>query len=232
MFSPILYFIKYFNKVLKYVVLYSFISFLSSATAGSYEDFFKAIRNDEVKVVSNLLARGFDPNTVSLNAEPAILLCLIHDSLKIFELIAKHPKTQLNVRNAHSETALMLVSLRGHTHLAKLLVSRQADINHPGWTPLHYAATGGHVEIIQLLLDESAYIDAESPNGSTPLMMAARYGNAKSVQLLLNEGADFEVKNQLGLTALDFAIQGKRPEAIKLLETAMKLANSDSNRTK
>jgi ankyrin repeat protein len=97
---------------------------------------------------------------------------------------------------------------------------------------LHYAATGGHVEIIQLLLDESAYIDAESPNGSTPLMMAARYGNAKSVQLLLNEGADFEVKNQLGLTALDFAIQGKRPDAIKLLETAMKLANSDSNRTK
>ena len=77
MFRPIPYLIKYFNKVLKYVVLYSFILFLSSATAGSYEDFFKAIRNDEVKVVSNLLARGFDPNTVSLNAEPAILLCLV-----------------------------------------------------------------------------------------------------------------------------------------------------------
>jgi ankyrin repeat protein len=97
---------------------------------------------------------------------------------------------------------------------------------------LHYAATGGHVEIIQLLLDESAYIDAESPNGSTPLMMAARYGNAKSVQLLLNEGADVQVKNQLGLTALDFAIQGKRLDAAKLLESAMKLTGSDSNPSK
>jgi len=232
MFRPHLYLIKYFNKFLKYAVLYSFISTFISASAGSYEDFFKAIRIDEVKVVSNLLARGFDPNTVSLNAEPAILLCLVHDSLKTFELIAKHPKTQLNVRNSHSESALMLVSLKGHLQLAKLLVSRQADINHPGWTPLHYAATGGHVEIVQLLLDESAYIDAESPNGSTPLMMAARYGNAKTVQLLLNEGADFEVKNQLGLTALDFAIQGNRPDAIKLLESVMKLTGSDSNRQK
>ena len=224
--------INYFNKLLKYIVLYGFISTISTALAGSYEDFFKAIRNDEVKVVSNLLARGFDPNTVSLNAEPAILLCLVHDSLKTFELIAKHPKTQLNVRNEHGESALMLVSLKGHLTLAKLLVSRDADINHPGWTPLHYAATGGHVEIIQLLLDESAYIDAESPNGTTPLMMAARYGNAKSVQLLLNEGADYEVKNQLGLTALDFAIQGKRPDAIKLLESVMKLAGNESNRPK
>ena len=224
--------INYFNILLKYIVLYGFISTISTAMAGSYEDFFKAIRNDEVKVVSNLLARGFDPNTVSLNAEPAILLCLVHDSLKTFELIAKHPKTQLNVRNSHAESALMLVSLKGHLPLAKLLVSRDADINHPGWTPLHYAATGGHVEIIQLLLDESAYIDAESPNGTTPLMMAARYGNAKSVQLLLNEGADYEVKNQLGLTALDFAIQGKRPDAIKLLESVMKLAGNESNRPK
>ena len=223
MFRPFSYLIKYFKKIIKYIVLYGFISSSISALAGSYEDFFKAIRNDEVKVVSNLLARGFDPNTVSLNAEPAILLCLVHDSLKTFELIAKHPKTQLNVRNSHGESALMLVSLKGHLPLAKLLVSRDADINHPGWTPLHYAATGGHVEIIQLLLDESAYIDAESPNGTTPLMMAARYGNAKSVQLLLNEGADFEVKNQLGLTALDFAKQGVRPDAIKLLESVMKL---------
>jgi hypothetical protein len=63
-------------------------------------------------------------------------------------------------------------------------------------------------------------------------MMAARYGNAKTVQLLLNEGADFEVKNQLGLTALDFAIQGNRPDAIKLLESVMKLTGSDSNRQK
>jgi ankyrin repeat protein len=110
--------------------------------------------------------------------------------------------------------------------LAKLLISKQADINQPGWTPLHYAATGGHIELIQLLLEESAYIDAESPNGTTPLMMAARYGSAKATQLLIDEGADLQVKNQLGLTALDFAKQGNRPDALEIISKALNLSSA------
>ena len=211
--------IKYFRKLIKYVVYIGFIFNSFSSFAGSFDDFFIAIQNDEVKVISNLFTRGFDPNTVNLQGEPAILNSLKLGSLKSFEFIAQHPKTNLNVRNSHGESALMLVCLKGELELAKMLIQRDADINHPGWTSLHYAATGGHTAIIQLLLDQSAYIDAESPNGTTPLMMAARYGNEKAVQLLITEGADWKLKNQLGLTALDFAVQGRRPEAIKLLQS-------------
>jgi ankyrin repeat protein len=71
------------------------------------------------------------------------------------------------------------------------------------------------------LLEESAYIDAESPNGTTPLMMAARYGSTDAVQLLINEDADIHLKNQLGLNALSFAKDGARMDAIKLIEAAM-----------
>jgi ankyrin repeat protein len=221
------FFINYFIKTIKCFVFIVFIASSLTAFAGSYEDFFKAIKNDELKVVSSLLTRGFDPNTVSLNAEPALLMALSEGSLKVFEALVKQPKSNLNVRNANGESALMLVCLKGNLSLAKLLISRQADINHPGWSPLHYAATGGHVEVIQLLLDESAYIDAESPNGTTPLMMAARYGSAKAVQLLIDEGADILLKNQLGLTALDFAVQGSRPDAQEMLTRAMnKLASN------
>ena len=217
--------IKYFRKLIKYVVYIGFIFNSFSSIAGSFEDFFTAIRNDEVKVISNLFERGFDPNTVNLQGEPAILNSLKLGSLKSFEFIAQHPKTNLNVRNSHGESALMLVCLKGELELVKMLIKRDADINHPGWTSLHYAATGGHTAIIQLLLDQSAYIDAESPNGTTPLMMAARYGNEKAVQLLITEGADWKLKNQLGLTALDFAVQGRRPEAIKLLQSLSSAAD-------
>ena len=217
--------IKYFRKLIKYVVYIGFIFNSFSSFAGSFEDFFTAIRNDEVKVISNLFTRGFDPNTVNLQGEPAILNSLKLGSLKSFEFIVQHPKTNLNVRNSHGESALMLVCLKGELELAKMLIKRDADINHPGWTSLHYAASGGHTAIIQLLLDESAYIDAESPNGTTPLMMAARYGNEKAVQLLITEGADWKLKNQLGLTALDFAVQGRRPEAIKLLQSLSSAAD-------
>ena len=224
--------INNFKNKLKCYVFIGFLSISTFGFAGSFEDFFNAIRNDEVKVISSLFERGFDPNTVNLNGEPAILNSLKLGSFKSFELIAKQPKTNLNVRNTHGESALMLVCLKGDLELAKMLIKRDADINHPGWTSLHYAATGGHSAIIQLLLEESAYIDAESPNGTTPLMMAARYGNAKAVQLLINEGADLQLKNQLGLTALDFAIQGQRPDAIQLLQSVSKSSKDASGKQK
>ena len=211
----------YFNKIKKYIVLIGFSLFSIFSFAGSYEDFFIALQNDQVKVVSSLLSRGFDPNTVNLKAEPALLNALNVGALSSAEVLIRHPKTNVNVRNAHGETALMLACLKGHVSLAKLLISRQADINHPGWTPLHYAATGGHVELIQILLEESAYIDAESPNGTTPLMMAARYGSAKATQLLIEEGADLQTKNQLGFTAVDFAKQGNRPDAQEIISNAL-----------
>ena len=212
---------NYFNKFLKYVVIYTFISIQPFVFAGSYEDFFEATQRDQVKVISNLLSRGFDPNTVNLNAEPAIFDAWKHESLNVLESLIKHPKTNLNVKNNHGESLLMLVCLKGNFKLAQLLVERQADINHPGWTPLHYAATSGNPKIIKLLLEESAYIDAESPNGTTPLMMAARYGSTDAVQLLINEDADIHLKNQLGLNALSFAKDGARMDAIKLIEAAM-----------
>ena len=220
--------INYFNKSLKLIVLYGFIGFFSFSMAGSYEDFLQATKNDEVKVVSNLLSRGFDPNTVSLDGEPSVFMAWKNESLKVFEALIKHPKTNLNVKNTHSETILMLVCLKGHFNLAQTLVARKADINQPGWTPLHYATVSGNTAIVKLLIDESAYIDAESPNGTTPLMMAAKYGNSETVKLLISEGADVQAKNQLNLTVLDFAKDAVKPDAIKLIEAAMLQANTPS----
>ena len=211
----------HFNKILKNIVLYVFLSNLAFSWAGSYEDFFQATQRDQVQVVSNLLSRGFDPNTVNVNAEPAIFDAWDHGALKVLESLIRHPNTKLNVKNSHGESLLMLVCLKGNLKFSQLLIERQADINHPGWTPLHYAATNGNTKIVQMLLDESAYIDAESPNGTTPLMMAARYGSPEAVQLLIKEGADIHLKNQLGLSALNFAKDGGRPDSIKLIEAAL-----------
>ena len=50
-------------KKIKYLFyLIVFIGF-SSANAGSYEDFFIAIKQDNARVIQELIFRGFDPNT-------------------------------------------------------------------------------------------------------------------------------------------------------------------------
>ena len=102
------------------------------------------------------------------------------------------------------------------------LIKRDADVNKTGWTPLHYAASKGHLAIMELLLENHAYIDAESPNGTTPLMMAAQYGTTPAVKLLLDAGADPLLKNQQGLTAIGFAQRVSRTESADLIAAAVR----------
>ena len=89
------------------------------------------------------------------------------------------------------------------------------------------AASAGNVQLVQLLLDNFAYIDAESPNGSTPLMMAARYGSADAVKVLLDAGADPTLKNAQGLSAVDFAQKAQRNDSANLITAAIRARKSN-----
>ena len=109
---------------------------------------------------------------------------------KVVAALLRWPKIDVEVRNRVDESPLMLAAFTGDLALCRQLIAKDADVNKPGWAPLHYASTKGHVEVIRLLLEEHAYIDASSPNGSTPLMMAAMYGTPAAVKLLLEAGAD------------------------------------------
>jgi ankyrin repeat protein len=208
------------RNLIKSIVFIGF-SFSLSTFAGSYEDFFQSIQSDDVRTVQSLLQRGFDPNTVNAAGVPGLVLALREPSLKVAELLIGWPETKVEIRNEKDESPLMLAALKGYFSLVKKLVERDADVNKPGWTALHYAASGGHVSVIEYLLDNSAYIDAESPNGTTPLMMAAMYGSPESVKALIQAGADLNVKNSLGLTALDFAVRADRKNSKELIETGL-----------
>lgn len=208
--------IKHFKHSIYLIVLTGF----SWANSGSFEDFFIAIKRDDVKSLSALLNRGFDVNTRDEKGFHGLYLALKEPSPKVTALLLGWPKIEVEARTAHDESALMIASLQGDLETVRRLIAMDADVNKPGWTALHYAATNGHLAIMELLLAQHAYIDSESPNGTTPLMMAAQYGTGAAVKLLLDAGADAQIKNQLGLTAMDFAQRASRKDAMALLELA------------
>lgn len=176
--------------------------------AGDFEDYSRALVSDNASVMINLIFKGFDPNTLDSRGRPGLVSALHQDALKVFDVLLKSPGVKVNLASRQNETALMMACIKGHLDLAKQLIERGADVNREGWAPLHYAAsadTPQTLAIAKLLLDENAYIDAASPNGTTPLMLAAQYSSEAVVDLLLKEGADLSLRNQRGFTAVDFA---------------------------
>lgn len=204
------------NYLRYFIYLYVFIGF-SFAKAGSFDEFFMAVKRDDAAAIETLLKRGFDPNTPNADGQYGLFLALREPSPRVARLLIDWPQTRVETRNRADESALMMAALKGEADLARRLIARGADVNKTGWTPLHYAATGGHQALIAMLLEAHAYIDAESPNGTTPLMMAAQYGTVAAVRQLLEAGADASLKNQLGLTAQDFAFRAQRQDVADLI---------------
>lgn len=205
---------KYLNIFLYAIVA---ITFSLNAQADDQLDLFRAALADNPSGVSRLLDKGVNPNLRNEQGQTALLVAIREPSPRVVDVLVASPKVDVNVGNSKDETPLMMAAFKGQQDLVQRLLARDAAVNKTGWTPLHYAATNGHISVMKVLLDKYAFIDAQSPNGSTPLMMAAMYGSPEAVKLLIDEGADQSMKNQLGMTALDFAKKANRSDAVELL---------------
>ncbi len=98
---------------------------------------------------------------------------------------------------------LHLAARRGESAVAEYLLNLTDDIDREekvsGRTPLHWAAEGEHLEIVELLLARHADIEARAGD-RTPMDLAAIAGRALTVERLLKAGATVNV-NLIGFLA-------------------------------
>ena len=140
---------------------------------------------------------------------------------------AAAPSSGAHVPDAY-EMSHRLVSAvqQGNRAAVGRLLSRGNSTNRPVrdlygllYPLLHLASECGHADVVILLLDHEAAIDARSPEGATALLIASEHNHLAVVRCLLDRRASVNLSDIRGRTPLFAASQrGYLPIARLLIE--------------
>lgn len=151
------------------------------ANSGTYAQTLKeAIKKKDTVLAARLISEGANPNAKD-SIGGTILMDLCHfPDMPIAGFILRHGATVNEPRSPKGRTALMVA-----------------------------CAYWCGVDMVKLLVENGADVNAVSQDGTTALMLAAQSEKLDVVNYLLEHGADANKKNAAGKTALDLATANK-----------------------
>ena len=112
----------------------------------------------------------------------------------------------INEKNAYDRSVLHKAAYySGSATLLENLITQGADVNardKGAWTPLHLAAKNGHVEALQILLENGANMHVKDiKHGWTPLHIAIVSKQYESAKFLIRAGISVSECDKWGNSA-------------------------------
>jgi ankyrin repeat protein len=207
------------RKCLSYLVVCTLLMASGLATAQSLEDVLRAATDGDLVTLQKLIERGTSPDTSDPDGQTLLMLAARSGHLKVVQYLVEQ-KASVTRKSKVGDSALMVASLKGHVPVARFLIERGAEVNPPGWTPLHYAAFEGQAAMITFLLSKGADKDVPAPNEYTALMLAIRGAHEEAARTILYADPDVRYKTSAGDTAMKLAIQKGYAPIVDLLKRA------------
>lgn len=122
-------------------------------------------------------------------ADDLLVWCTDGDHAQVKNSLKDGKEADIMVKQA----ALLAAVINGHHKVVEVLLSYDAYVNcrsqeQSDYTPLHFAASMGHLNCAKVLLKYHADIAAKDALGNTPTDLAKRNAKTAVAKLLMSEG--------------------------------------------
>jgi hypothetical protein len=144
-----------------------------------------------------------------------LLLCIV--------LLAPSCAKEASAKSPPSQAGQAMLTALNNSDVAAVRAAldggEPADAHERGKPLVVLAAAGGLTDVVGLLLDRGARIEAATELGITPLFAAVMSGKSHCARMLIDRGADVNAANSAGSTILMMATSaGDEQMALHLLE--------------
>jgi ankyrin repeat protein len=187
-----------------------------------------AVLHDQQQLIDELLAAGADSTATNRYGISPLYLAAQNGSATAIRKLLE-AGADPNEVGTEGETVLMTVTRSGNVAAARVLLEAGADVaareQWHGQTAMMWAAGFGHPEMIRLLAEFDADVNAVSnieewerqttaeprakwlpPGGMTPLLFAAREGCVECISVLAELGADVSQTTPDGISGIVSAL--------------------------
>lgn len=188
----------------------------------------QAARTGDLNLLEKMLAAGTNIECrYSEDSNTPLLTAVSYGQHQIvIRLLAHH--ANFTVKNESGFTPLALAAYSGKVETSKALLDAGAEIDtktgdyhslYGKTTPLGLAVMQDHADMVTLLIDRGADVNAVCLHGRTPLMMAVGSDDStiEIASKLLENGAKVNVQDNNGRTPLMGAVLSRRGDLVTLL---------------
>ena len=184
---------------------------VESGTSGDMTPLMGAAAGGQEACLTLLLARGADLNAVDIQGQAPLHFAIMRKRAETVRWlieqgadvnrVGENLAFRQGMEKRHQENP---VTTDVQKHLDEHLKMRRSH------TPLEFAAMGGQVETVRLLIQHGANVNTEEKVFlHSPLGSAVWGGNAEVVRILIEHGANVHAKDQFGHTPLHTATKDK-----------------------
>ncbi|CAL1263953.1 unnamed protein product [Larinioides sclopetarius] len=162
--------------------------------------------NGHKDVVTRLLIHGAKTTSKDIFGKAALHYAVLQNHIEIVGNLFIKEEDAIKNKTFLGVSALHLASQMGHfdlvvTLLKKTNVNLRSDFHY---VPLHYAARGGHADIVKHLIEKGAEVNAKCLNGATPIQLAVGKDHYEVVEILLQHGAKINAAASNSCTPTSF----------------------------
>lgn len=158
-----------------------------------------AAKHGHLDLVKHLVEAGAEVYSNPMSSYPAVIIAAWNSQQDVVDYFLKEIPDKASGTGGLGVT-INLAARQGWTDLVRAHIERDPlSVHQRGWigdTALHWPAHNGLVEIVELLLDSGADIEADEVNwaGGKPLHWASEH-EPETVRVLLDRGADVNSRN-------------------------------------